>query len=329
MRTIAFDVMGNDNGVQAGALAAVEFTEKNLDYTFILVGDRAEINKYVKETERIQIIDVKTEVDSESGALAARHGDSSMAVAINLVKDGKADAVISSGDSGAYLSMATLILKRLEGVKRPAFMPVFPTIVKGKRFVMMDTGANLETTPEMLIQWAQLGNVFSKTVLSVKNPVIGLVNIGTEDSKGRELQQLAHKSLKEDKTINYTGFIEPRDLLNASVDVAIVDGYGGNLILKSMEGTVLSLLKLIKEELTSKTTYKMGALLAKGAFSNIKETLDYRNVGAAWVIGLNGLAIKTHGSSDKKAYLGSFKQVHEALEKNALEQFKKSLEIHG
>lgn len=152
MRTIAFDVMGNDNGVQAGALAAVEFTEKNLDYTFILVGDRAEINKYVKETERIQIIDVKTEVDSESGALAARHGDSSMAVAINLVKDGKADAVISSGDSGAYLSMATLILKRLEGVKRPAFMPVFPTIVKGKRFVMMDTGANLETTPEMLIQ---------------------------------------------------------------------------------------------------------------------------------------------------------------------------------
>lgn len=152
MKTIAFDVMGNDNGVRAAVEAALDFSNKSLDYTFILVGDKDEINKYTKETERIQILDVKKTVDKEEGARAARKGDSSMAVAINLVKEGKAQAVISSGESGAYLSMSTLTLRRIEGVKRPAFMPVFPTIVKGKRFVMMDCGANLETTGEMLSQ---------------------------------------------------------------------------------------------------------------------------------------------------------------------------------
>lgn len=170
-----------------------------------------------------------------------------------------------------------------------------------------------------------MGNAFSKAVLGVQSPKVGLLNVGTEDEKGFESVREAHQNLKKNKDINYVGFIESRELLKAPVDVAIIDGYGGNLVLKTMEGTALAMLSLIKQSLTSKFIYKIGALIAKGGFVAVKETLDYRNVGAAWVIGLNGLALKVHGGSDKKAYLGAFGQLKEALDKNALEEFKKAV----
>ena len=324
MKTIAFDIMGNDNGVQPGVEAVVSFIKKNPDYKFILVGNEKEILKYTKPSENIEILHTSKEVDKEAKARAARDGDTSMAMAVQLVKDNKADAVISSGDSGIYLSIATLTLRRLEGIKRPAFMPIFPTVVGGK-FVMLDTGANLDVDQEMIEQWAVAGSVFSKSVLRVKKPRVGIVNIGTEDHKGKEFHVEANKLLKANKKINYVGFVEPRELLNGVVDVAVADGYGGNLILKTMEGTVISLLSLIKKSLYSKFKYKIGALLARGAFKNIKDTLDYRNVGAAWVIGLNGLAIKAHGGSDAKSFAGAFNQIKIALDNNAQKEFAKAI----
>lgn len=323
MKTIAFDLNGNDNGVRAGIEAVIEFVKVNLDYIFILVGDKKEISKYVKDTERIKIIDKPELATSTKGALAARKSDSSMATAIRLVKDGKAQAVISSGDSGSYLSMTTLILKRMKGIKRPAFMPVMPTITKNNNFVMMDVGANLETTSDMLVQWSYLGNSFAKSALEISKPRVGIINIGTEPTKGFIWQQEAAKVLAKDKKINFVGFVEPRNLLKGVVDVAVVDGYAGNMILKTMEGTSLTLLSLLKEKLMSKTKYKIGALLSKGAFKGVKDQLDYRNVGAAWVMGLNGLAIKTHGSSDKKSYLGAFGQIANAFNTSTLEKIKK------
>ncbi|NQZ66115.1 MAG: phosphate acyltransferase PlsX [Mycoplasmatales bacterium] len=322
MKKIAFDVMGNDNGVRAGVEAALDFVEKNLDYSFILVGDKSEISKITMETERIKIIDVKKEVDKNAGARASRNDDNSMAVAINLVKNNEADAVVSSGDSGVYLSMATLLLKRMPGIKRPAFMPIFPTVIKDRKYVMMDVGANIVTTSQMIEQWAKIGSLFSNITLNVKKPRVGIVNIGTEDSKGNDFQKDAHKNLMRNTEINYIGFVEPRNLLKGVVDVALVDGYGGNLILKTMEGSILSILSLIKKELSSKLKYKIGALLVKGAFNNIKKDLDYRNVGAAWLIGLNKPAIKTHGSSDKKSYLGAFSQLAIVLEKDVVTKLK-------
>ena len=152
MKTIAFDVMGNDNGVKAGVEAALAFVKTNSDYSVILVGDEPQINSFLVEGERIEVIHSPNVVDASMGARAARSGNNSMAVAINLVKEGKADAVISSGDSGIYLSMATLTLKRIEGVKRPAFMPIFPTISGDKKFVMLDVGANIDVNSEMLVQ---------------------------------------------------------------------------------------------------------------------------------------------------------------------------------
>ena len=325
MKTIAFDIMGNDNGIKGGVEAAITFVEKNLDYTFILVGDKQQINKYTKETERIRIIDNKNEIDKSGGIRSARNSDSSMSVAINLVKTNQADAVISSGESGIYLSMATLQLKRIPGVVRPAFMPIFPTIIKNKRFAFLDAGANLETNAKMLVQWADFGKIFSSKVLKTKNPKVGIINIGTEDTKGHDFHKEAHEILKKNKDINYVGFVEPRELLNGVVDVAVVDGYAGNMVLKSMEGAVLSLLKLIRSEIKSKFIYKIGALFSRGAFRNVKEVLDYRNVGGGWVVGLQGLAIKAHGSSDKKAYLGALNQIKEALENQALQKIKEAI----
>ena len=329
MKKIAFDVMGNDNGVEAGVKAALQFVSENKNYKVFLVGKEAEISNFITtQNDNIEIIDAE-EVDLSKGPRALRKLDNSMSIAINMVKEGEADAVLSSGDSGTYLSLTTLMLKRIDGVKRPAFMPVIPTIVKGKKFLLLDAGANLVTTEEMLVQWASLGEVFAKVILEVESPRVGIVNIGTEDKKGFDYHIEANKQLKSQDEINYVGFVETRDLLAHEVDVAVADGYGGNLVLKTMEGTVLSLLKLIKQELTSKLIYKIGAGLAKGAFNEIKETLDYRNVGAAWILGLNGIAIKSHGGSDEKAYLGAFGQIKEAVDKDALAKFKESFNQGG
>ncbi len=326
MKTIAFDTLGNDNGPLDGLLAVQDFIASNKDYKFILVGDKSKIMQvFPVEQANVEIVDCAKEIQGELGARAARGEQNSMSIAVDLVKDKKADAVISAGNSGAYLSLATLSLKRMTGIKRPAFMPIFPTIVKGKKFILMDAGANLEVDAQIITQWALLGNAFSKTVLGVENPKVGILNVGTEDEKGFAWAREANQSLKADKDLNYVGFIESRELLKAVVDVAIIDGYGGNLILKTMEGTALAMLSLIKQSLQSKLIYKIGALLAKNGFLVVKETLDYRNVGAAWVIGLNGLALKVHGSSDKKAYMGAFGQIKQALDKNALEQLKKAM----
>ena len=324
MKNIVFDVMGNDNGVQPAIFSALKFVDKNLDYIVTLVGEASEIGKYTMETERIRIIDAK-EVDYKKPVRTLIKENNSMAVALKILKEGKADAILSSGNSGLYLSMATLLIKRIEGVKRPAFMPVMPTIVNDSKFLLLDVGANLITTSEMLVQWGRIGSIFAKFHLKIEKPRVGIINIGTEKDKGHEFQHEAYEKLEKDKSINFIGYVEPRYLLKGIVDVAVVDGYAGNLILKSMEGTVLSILSLIKTNLKSKLKYKIGALISKGAFKNVQKQLDYRNVGAAWVLGLNSLVIKTHGSSDEKSYIGAFNQIVMAIENGVLDGIKKGL----
>ena len=313
MKRVAFDVMGNDNGVASGVNAVNEFVSTNNDFYFLLVGDQDLISKHLVPSPNIEVIDVKKVASHKQGLRVARETDSSMFKAINLVETTKADIVISSGDSATYLAMATLNLKRLAKIKRPAFMPVFPTIMKNKKFVMVDVGANLEVTPTMLAQWAQIGTIFSQKILNTPNPKVAIVNVGREKHKGKNFHLETYKKLASDKKIRFCGFIEPRNLLNGEIDVVLSDGYAGNMILKTMEGTVLSLLKMLKKTLMSKFQYKIGALLSRGAFQEIRNQLDYRNVGSAWVIGLKHLVVKCHGSADKDSYLGAFKQIKMAL----------------
>lgn len=328
MKTIIFDVMGNDNGVEAGVTAANHFVSENIDYKVLLVGDKKQILKYTVETEKIEIFDNPLVVDKESSDLLGSYKEeNSMNTALKLLKENRGQAVLSSGDSGKYLASATMIVKRLPNVGRPAFMSIIPTIIENKKFLLLDEGANLNVTSDYLIQWSKLASVFSNVILGIENPTVGIINIGTEDNKGFSYHQEANEYLKNNKNshFEYCGFVESRELLNGKVDVAIADGYAGNMVLKSLEGAVLSLTSLIKRKITKNLKRKIGALLLKKAFSEVKEHLDYRNVGAAWIIGLNGIIIKAHGGSDYKAYLGALNQIKLGIEVDAISKLKEAL----
>ncbi len=328
MYRIAFDVNGNDNGVSAAVSASVQFLKDNDDYEIILVGDESSINVELKKIEGIpdslRIVNNPNLPSDVKNIHKSLRENTSMNTAIDLVVDGKADAVISSGDSGTYLACATFKLKRLQGVSRSAFMPLMPTVV-GRKFLLLDVGANIECKSEYLVEWAKIANVYARTLLNIVNPRVSLINIGTEDYKGLEIVKEASQLLKNNKFINYIGYTEPRYLLDGATDVAVIDGYGGNLVLKSLEGAILSFKNLLKDKIMAKPIRRFGYLFLKGAFKDVAETLDYRNVGAAWLIGLNGLSIKCHGNSDTKAYLGALNQIKLVIKNNVLEAIKKEL----
>lgn len=326
-KTIIFDLLGNDNGIKAGVQAAIKFVKNFIDYKVLLVGDKEEILKFTSENEKIEIFHSPNQVTKNIDNLSNIHKeDNSMNNALRLLKENRGFAVLSSGDSGKYLISSMMILKKISNNVRPAFMSIIPTKDENKKFILLDEGANLNITGDYLVQWAKLGTAFSKNILKVSNPKVGILNIGTEDYKGFEYHQDADKILKEtNNDFEYIGFIESRYLLEGKCDVVVADGYAGNITLKALEGTVLSFSKIIKKQLTKNFWRKMFALFLKSSFNDIKEHLDYRNVGAAWIIGVNGIVIKAHGSSDEKAYYGALNQIRLAIESNALEEFKKAL----
>ncbi|MDJ1645776.1 phosphate acyltransferase PlsX [Mycoplasma sp. M5725] len=327
MKKIAFDIMGNDKGILPAIQASVQFVEQNPTFEIILVGNEDEINKhYKKKLNNIKIKDSKITLKFTQQFRSVLNQSSSMIDAIKMVKNDEADAVLSCGDSGMYLASSTFLIGRMPNISRPAFMPFIPTIKKDKQFLLLDVGANRENTAQQLLEWAKLSSSFYKHMFNKENPIVKLINIGEEEYKGTTLVRETASLLQQEFTINYQGFIEPRILLNNETDIAIIDGFSGNLILKSMEGAILVFKSLLKESILKTGWRKFLALLLKPAFKEVGEKFDYRNVGAAWVIGLNKIVIKTHGSSDKKSFLGALNQVKIALEKNILEEVKRELE---
>lgn len=326
MKRIAFDIMGNDKGILPAIQASVQFASLNPSFEIILVGDEQQINKYyTKKLKNITIKDSKNTLKFTLQFRSVLNQSFSMIDAIKMVKNDQADAVLSCGDSGMYLTSATFLIGRMPNVSRPAFMPLFPTINKNKHFLLLDVGANRENTAQQLVEFAKMGSSFYKHMFNQQAPIVKLINIGEEEYKGNELVKETSNLLKQ-QNLNYQGFIEPRDLLNDQCDVAITDGFSGNLILKSMEGSILTFKSLLKQSILKTVWRKFLALLLKPAFKEVGEKFDYRNVGAAFVIGLNKTVIKTHGSSDKKSFLGALNQVKLALEKNILQEIKHELE---
>ncbi len=328
MKKIAFDVMGSDYGVKPAILAAMTFVNTFDDYSITLVGDEIEIVKYLIPHERINVVHSTNSVDKTSNLRTAHIDKNSMNISLNLLKEGLVDGCISPGDSARLMISALFILKRIKGISRPAFMPIFPTINKGQKFIMLDVGANLEINSTHLVQWAKFGSIFAQKILEINNPKVSILNIGLEKNKGFVEHQEADQELtklKENNEINYIGFIEARELLSGETDVVVTDGYAGNVALKSMEGAILNFQKIIKKSLTANIFRKINAFFLKGAFKDIKEHLDYRNVGAAWIIGINGIVIKCHGSSDEKGFLGSLMQIKKTIDSNSLEEVKRTL----
>ncbi|WP_036452677.1 phosphate acyltransferase PlsX [Mycoplasma buteonis] len=322
---IVFDLNGNDNGQASGIAAAKQFAKQNPNFQISLIGDfQKKSDLELTNISNIKLLNNPTTPTNPKDLRGSMMEKTSMNQAIDLLKNKEADAILSSGDSGCYISSLTFKIGRLNNVSRPAFMPICNAI-NGQKFLFMDVGANLVAKSDFLVEWAKLGSAFYEVMFNKPNPSVALLNIGTEDYKGNENAVEANKILKEDSNLNYVGFNETRDLFRGLVDVAVIDGYGGNLVLKSYEGAIFTFKDLLKEKFTKTFLRKLHALALKKAFKEAGDVLDYRQVGSAWVIGIDGIAIKAHGSSDTLSYLSALNTIKTALEKDLLNKLKDKL----
>ena len=316
---ISIDAMGGDYApreIVEGTLRAAK--ELSGIGTLFLVGDeaaiRAELSKHKGPVPKcIEIVHASEVVEmGESPAIAIRRKkDSSIARAIELVKDGKADAIFSAGNTGAAVAAATLKLRTLEGVARPAIATVMPT--PKKPFVLLDAGANPDSTPEMLQQYAVMGSIYAREILGISNLGVGLLSIGEEAAKGNEITKKTFGLLEESK-INFIGNVESRDLFGGKVDVAVCDGFVGNVVLKTSEAVAWMIGDWLKTMFKANPLRILGALLSKGVFNEMKSHADPSSYGGAPLLGANGVVIIGHGSSNALATFNGIRVASEAID---------------
>ncbi len=304
---LAIDVMGGDNAPRAvldGLMTALAHTPAATRY--LLFGDAGAIEAYLTERQadwsRLTVVPT-TEVigcDEHPTAAIRRKKDSSIVRAMRAVAEGEADCFLSAGSSGGILAGATLIIKRLPGVKRPAFATVLPTVTGG-HVMLIDSGANTDCKPSYLQQFALMGQAYMMHVLGVQAPRIGLLNNGAEEEKGNELTKAVYPLLNSMDTIRFAGNCEARDVMSGNFDVVVADGFDGNIVLKSIEGTAMAVNAMLKEDLMATPVSKIGALLSKKAFRRFKKRMDYSEVGGSPLLGVGAGVIKAHGSSNANA----------------------------
>lgn len=325
---IAVDGMGGDNSPQEvvkGCVEALEYTGVKIIITGPEERIKDELKKYKYDSGRIEVLNAEEVIsNNEHPAMAIRKKKkSSLCKALYLVREGKADAVLSAGSTGALLTGATLIIGRIKGIDRPTFAPVMPG--KNGKFMIVDCGANVDCKPNNLVQFALMGKVYFEKVLKVKNPSVGLVNIGVEEEKGNELTKETYKLLKE-ANLNFVGNIEPRDIPKGDTKVLVCDGFVGNTILKMYEGVASTLLSTLKENIMSSFRTKIGGMILKPVFLKFKKDFNYEEVGGAAFLGVKGICVKAHGSSDSKAFKNAIRQAKFFYDNNVVESIKESIE---
>lgn len=322
--TIAIDAMGGDNAPNAivqGVNLALHTYE---DVKVKLYGDESLILPLLDANDRVEVIHTTDVITGEDEPVIAvrRKKTASMVLAAKAVKDGEADVVLSAGNTGALLASGLLIVGRIKNIDRPGLMPVIPTISKEHpQFILMDAGANADAKPVNLHQHAILANYYAREVLEINQPRVGLINNGTEAGKGNEVSKAAHDLLETEEQLNFVGNIEARDLLNGVVDIAITDGFTGNAVLKTLEGTSKSVLKAIKDALlNSGLKTKLGALLVKGALAQLKDDFDDSKAGGAVMLGVKGIVIKAHGSANEEAIFNAIRQARKVAQSGVIEK---------
>ena len=332
---IILDAMGGDHAPEAPVLGALQAV-KNCDAHIMLVGRGKEIldvlNKHgISDLPAgMEIVNAEDVVDMHDDPAKVIHKrkDSSMVVGLKMLADGEGDAFISAGSTGALLTGATLIVKRVKGIRRAAMGPAFPNKAGGKT-IILDCGANAECTPEFLLQFGIVGSLQAKRALGVENPKIGLLNIGTEDSKGTQLQKDAYALLKdagEKGIINFVGNVEARDVPLGAVDVVVCDGFSGNVLLKSIEGTAMFMGSLMKHKIFKRNILSMiGYLFCKKGVDEVMGMLDYRTIGGTQFLGIKKPVIKAHGSSDALAFTSAIHQALAAAKCNVAEELENEL----
>ena len=325
---IVVDGMGGDNAPKAIVGGVVEAI-KEYDVEIVITGDKdileKEFESYEFDRNKLEIVHTTEIIENEDKPVQAirRKKDSSMVVGLNLVKENKADAIVSAGSTGALLTGATLIVGRIKGIDRPCLCPCMPNI-KGGMTIIADGGANADCKPRNLSEFAMMANIYLKKVLNMENPRIGLANIGAEEGKGNELVKIAYEELKN-MDLNFIGNVEGRDVIESTADVIVCDGFTGNIMLKTCEGVAMGMMKLMKETLISSTKGKLGALLIKEDMRKLKAFLDYSEYGGAPFLGVKGGVIKAHGSSDSKAIKNAINQAIKFVNGNVVEDIQSYL----
>lgn len=322
---IIVDAFGGDNSPQEIIMGAVLALQKAEGFSVVLAGKEDVIKDELKgityPAERIEILDapeIITNNDVPTEAVRKKRQSSIVAGLRRLSEDNEAHAFVSAGSTGAVLTAATLLIRRITGIVRPALAPVLPT-VKGGSALLIDCGANSECKSINMTQFAYMGDAYAKAVLGIRNPRIGLLSNGTEDKKGNELNKETFPLLKEDKAINFVGNMEAREILSGDYDVVVADGFSGNIALKACEGTALSMFALIKKGITEGgLRAKLGYLLLKPMFKGVKKVMDYNDNGGAVLLGLSKIVIKAHGSSKSKSVAAAILQAKDLADKGVV-----------
>lgn len=309
---IIVDAFGGDNAPLA-ALKGAELAVKELGVNIVLVGSEPEIHRVALQNDislvGMEIIHAPAVFDmhAEPTSVLKENGDTSLAVGLKALAEGKGDAMVSAGSTGALAVGATFITKRIKGIKRPAIATVIPT--PKSRFLLVDAGANAECRPEMLLSFGVMGAKYVELSMGVKNPRVGLLNNGTEDTKGDKLRVETYQLLKN-STLNFVGNIEAREVMSDKCDVLVTDGFSGNIVLKLSEGVALSFYGLIKQAFVRGTISKLAALMVKKNLRSMKKLMDYSEVGGAPLLGVKKAVIKAHGSSNERAFKNAIRQAN-------------------
>lgn len=317
---IIVDGMGGDNAPESTVRGSIEAI-KEYDIEILITGPKEllekELSKYDYPKDKITILQASEKIENNDNPTTAirKKKDSSLVVALKAMTENMGDGVISAGNTGALLAGGLFIVKRIDGIDRAALTVVYPT-TKGAS-LLVDAGANMDSKPEYLEQFAIMGSIYVENVMNIKNPKVGLVNVGTEDEKGNQLTKDAYSLIKK-RHINFVGNVEARDLPDGIVDVIVCDGFVGNIILKLTEGMAKSIFTLLKRAFVTSTKSKLGALLLKPEMLKLKKVLDYREYGGAPLLGTKQPIVKAHGSSDYYAFKNGILHLKTFIEKDVI-----------
>jgi len=317
--------MGSDNGSKIVVGAVKKFLKDYKDVEFTVVGKKEEL---MDLSSAATIIDARDVMGMEDGALdVMRKKESSMMKAISEVSSGNCDGVVSAGGTGSFLTASTIKLKLIPGVLRAALISPFPTS-DGKGVVMLDIGASNENTPEQLVQFAHMGSIYCEGALHRENPKVFLLSNGAEEKKGSPVGKHAHQLLKEEKGVNFYGNIEARYVLTGEADVVVSEGYPGNVMLKTIEGTANMMKGKIKTAFKRNIFSIIGYLFSKSSFDKFKDELDYKKYGGAMLVGINGVCVKAHGNSDEYSFYHALRVCYNCIKADMVNRIKKDFEVN-
>ncbi|WP_010631686.1 phosphate acyltransferase PlsX [Sporolactobacillus vineae] len=322
----AIDAMGGDNAPAAIVAGTILAAKAFPDLEFVLVGDREQLSPLVGDTQHIEILHTTEKIEGTDAPVKAVRSkkQASMVLAVNEVREGRCSAAISAGNTGALMASGLFGVGRIKGIDRPALAPTLPTIHENKGFLFLDVGANAETKPENMLQYALMGSIYAEKVLHRSNPRVGLLNIGTEPGKGNDLMKRSYQLLSE-APLNFVGNIESRYLLEGPADVIVADGFSGNMVLKAIEGTAMSMISLLKETLGGSLYTKVLTGLMYGKLKSIKTRMDYSAYGGALLFGLAAPIIKVHGAAKSEAVFAAVRQAKTLVQEDVVGTIEKNL----